>query len=461
MTGFVTGLTTSTAESLAPDQASLKAAGKLLKPAKWPLRETDGSYIWAECQGSGANPYRVIFDLRDHGYKCTCPSRKFPCKHTLALMILYAEGAADFSPGSIPQWGSDWIGRRRGAVPKPADDTPKPKVSLSKALRDDPAKPDDPKRTAATEAARQTRAKATRDTQLAGLQDLETWIADQLSLGLPQLLGALPERCRTIAARMADAKAPSLSGRIDDIPERVLSLPAPARPDALIEELGKLVLLSRAMRSEPPHPGVTRLVASAESREEVLSDVHAESLQAVWQVVACHSRTRKDGLVAHSTWALACGEVARFANLLDFVPASLGKRGAGFTVGDTFEAEMVFYPGSATRAVIRQRSPSEAALWPQAADLPDQLSQALAQAPWTQDMPVLLGPGRLADLGGQTVWTATGMAQPDSAPVPVAQDRLPALTFGLPLTATAALWAHGRLRLLASQTPLGTMFHDD
>ena len=100
-------ITLDTVTALAPDQASLNAASKLLKPAKWPLRqqETAAGLVWGECQGSGANPYRVVFDLGDQGYKCTCPSRKFPCKHTLALMWMYAEGAGDFTPGTTPDWG--------------------------------------------------------------------------------------------------------------------------------------------------------------------------------------------------------------------------------------------------------------------------------------------------------------------------------------------------------------------
>jgi hypothetical protein len=74
-------------EELAPDQASLSAAAKLKKSGAWSLRGCDDAgLIWGECQGSGAAPYRVMCSEADYGYKCTCPSRKFPCKHTLALM---------------------------------------------------------------------------------------------------------------------------------------------------------------------------------------------------------------------------------------------------------------------------------------------------------------------------------------------------------------------------------------
>src|SRR5689334_12220180 len=102
-------------EGLAPDQASLGAARKLLKATLWPtLAEADG-LIWGECQGSGATPYRVVVTEADAGYKCTCPSRKFPCKHALALMWMRADKSAAFVPSTVPDWVKDWLSRRRGA----------------------------------------------------------------------------------------------------------------------------------------------------------------------------------------------------------------------------------------------------------------------------------------------------------------------------------------------------------
>ncbi|WP_367276283.1 SWIM zinc finger family protein [uncultured Erythrobacter sp.] len=74
-----------------PDQASLTAAKELLKPAEWPLlRENGDGLIWGECRGSGSTPYRHVVSELDADYNCTCPSRKFPCKHALALMYIRA-----------------------------------------------------------------------------------------------------------------------------------------------------------------------------------------------------------------------------------------------------------------------------------------------------------------------------------------------------------------------------------
>ena len=92
-------------EALAPDQAALDAARKLLKPATWPTLACDETgLVWGEAQGSGATPYRVVISEADAGYKCTCPSRKCPCKHSLALMWMRAEGKAVFASATPPQW---------------------------------------------------------------------------------------------------------------------------------------------------------------------------------------------------------------------------------------------------------------------------------------------------------------------------------------------------------------------
>ena len=141
-------LTLQRIEGLAPDQESLAAARKLLKPSSWPTLAEGEGLVWGECQGSGATPYRVVVHEADAGYKCTCPSRKFPCKHSLALMWMRADKPAAFTPATVPDWVKDWLSRRRGAstAPNKAEEEPKkPKARPSIRLTEVPeavAKPD-------------------------------------------------------------------------------------------------------------------------------------------------------------------------------------------------------------------------------------------------------------------------------------------------------------------------------
>src|SRR5262249_15374045 len=133
--GFAMALTLTKIEEIAPDQASLAAARKLLTPGDWPTLACDDlGLVWGECQGSGALPYRVVISETDLGYKSTCPSRKFPCKHTLALMWMRADGRS-FGKHERPDWVNEWLARRRPAgsrKPAAADaDETKPKVSIA------------------------------------------------------------------------------------------------------------------------------------------------------------------------------------------------------------------------------------------------------------------------------------------------------------------------------------------
>src|SRR5882757_3261229 len=131
-------------EALAPDQAALDAARKLFKPAAWPtLACDDAGLVWGEAQGSGATPYRVVVSEIDAGYKCTCPSRKFPCKHSLALMWIRAEGKLAFATGTPPQWVNDWLSRRRGPSPAtPAAGSAKASLALTASGEQEDAAPD-------------------------------------------------------------------------------------------------------------------------------------------------------------------------------------------------------------------------------------------------------------------------------------------------------------------------------
>src|SRR6185295_1957939 len=170
------GLTRSAVEAMAPDQSALTAASALLKPAKWPVRARSGGLIWGECQGSGANPYRVVADTDEHGSKCTCPSRKFPCKHALALMWLFVDDGATFQDAEIPAWVNDWMGRRRKGAAPPRTDAPGDAKSMSAARDMSAEAPPDPKAEARKQAAADKRAQETRQSVRAATEDLDGWL---------------------------------------------------------------------------------------------------------------------------------------------------------------------------------------------------------------------------------------------------------------------------------------------
>src|SRR5258708_2578891 len=279
------GLTRSAIEAMAPDQSALTAASALLKPAKWPVRARSGHLIWGECQGSGANPYRVVADTDEQGSKCTCPSRKFPCKHAIALMWLFVDDGATFQDADIPAWVNDWMGRRRKgtapARPGALSGALGEAKSLSTAREAVADAPHDAKADARKRAAAERRAQDTRRTVRAATEDLDGWISDQLRTGLSGFLNEAGERCRRIAARLVDAKAGSLASRVDEMPSRLLGLPTEQRIDGAIAELGKLALLTRAWPAAPDDPALRREVIGSETREEGFADTEAPRCEAL------------------------------------------------------------------------------------------------------------------------------------------------------------------------------------
>ena len=459
------GIELKTVEQLATDQASLKAAAGLAKPAKWSGvgASHDGALIWGQCSGSGANPYRVMADLRDLGNKCTCPSRKFPCKHVLALLWLNAEAIVPFAPGDTPEWVSDWLARRRGggaARTLAAPAKPGEAKDLTTARAAEPRAEESEESAARREAAAVRRAEETDRLILDALDALDQWIGDQLRLGLGAFLEDSAARSRRIAARLVDGKAAAMASRLDELPARLFALPAGDRLRGAVVELGKIVLLGRAYRAQPRDPEIRRAVAGTEAREALLADAGTPRVKSSWEVLAELVETRRDGLVSQATWLLNLAEAGpRFAMLLDFFPASAGRRGSVFTEGERFAGELAFYPARRPlRALLvgRDACPIDGreSAWPEVPDaLGEQLTAPLLDEPWASDIPVLLPAGRLAtDPQGRIWWRS----ERDEAILPVAGD-LPRALRGTALDRSAALWSNNRLKLLAATTPWGRL----
>lgn len=450
-------------EHLATDQASLKAAAGLAKPGKWSGVgiSDDGALIWGECAGSGANPYRVMADLRDMGSKCTCPSRKFPCKHALALFWLRAEAIIPFVASETPEWVGEWLARRRSTGGAPRSTAPAAAKNLDAARSMEAETVPDAKAAARRDSASAKRTEDTERLILDALSALEQWIGDQLRLGLGGFVDDVAARCRRIAARLVDGKAAALAGHVDEMPARLLALPVGDRVRGATVELARALLLARAFRADPRNAELRRAVASAESRETLLADPATTRVTSAWEVLAERVRTRRDGLVSQTTWLLNLTAGPRFAMLLDFFPASAGRRSSAFTPGEQFVGELLFYPARMPlRALLIQR---EAALvdgtpldWPVPdGSFEDALTAPLLAEPWATERPVLLPSGRIGfDRAGAPWWhPRTG-----GTSLPLAEDA-DGLATGTELTRTAALWSGNRLEMLATQTRWGRIGH--
>src|SRR3712207_3368213 len=94
------GLTVDGITALAPD-AKVAAAGRRLGvPRSWEGHGRSTEALWGECRGSAV--YQVRVDLSDLAVKCSCPSRKHPCKHGIGLLFLHLETPLPTAPA--PDW---------------------------------------------------------------------------------------------------------------------------------------------------------------------------------------------------------------------------------------------------------------------------------------------------------------------------------------------------------------------
>ncbi|NHN33409.1 SWIM zinc finger family protein [Paenibacillus sp. S3N08] len=94
-------------DSLAINSSAMKNGRDLVKKNSFPIlgKSADETIIFGECKGSGKEPYHCSVDyikLEEPIFRCSCPSRQFPCKHILGLMYAYALGQT-FEIADIPE----------------------------------------------------------------------------------------------------------------------------------------------------------------------------------------------------------------------------------------------------------------------------------------------------------------------------------------------------------------------
>ncbi|MHC4398510.1 MAG: SWIM zinc finger family protein [Planctomycetota bacterium] len=126
-------------DAAAPNAAAIKNGRGLVLKNKFVGLHTsaDDTLLFGECKGSGKSNYRTSCDfVRPDGpvYRCTCPSRQFPCKHCLGLMYAYVEGKK-FTTAEVPE---DVAAKREKAaqrVEKKKAEADKPRKVNTAALK--------------------------------------------------------------------------------------------------------------------------------------------------------------------------------------------------------------------------------------------------------------------------------------------------------------------------------------
>ncbi|WP_248963982.1 SWIM zinc finger family protein [Sphaerisporangium perillae] len=405
-------------------------------PAKWSAMGVMPEVLWGECKGSGTKPYLACVDLGDPAYRCSCPSRKFPCKHALGLLLLWSADSVP-SAESSPAWVAEWLQQRRaravkaaatsdGASPDgaPSDhdasDGGAPDRAASdgdvsdsgasdRAASDDgdvsdgdvsyaDASPPGPGRTDRSRvgtgdgAAADRRAAQREQRVAAGLSELERWLADQIGQGLATARQNAPAQWEELTRRLVDAQAPGVAGVVGRLPRVLTEEDWPAR---LLGEYGLLHLLAVGHRRAPELPAPLRdtirsRVGFPTPREEVL----AGATQRDHWVVLGGRDEEQDRLVSRRVW-LWGRRSGRPALVLSFAPAGQALD-ASLVVGTTIDADLAFYPGaSPLRALVAVRHevmPPGAPAGSGVRVALREVAAALEGDPWLESWPVVLGP---------------------------------------------------------------------
>ena len=431
--------------ALAPDDASAKAARGLVSPAKWPLLGATDAAAWGECQGSGAKPYQTQVDLSGPAFRCSCPSRKFPCKHGLALLLLRAEHGARFTGGEPPAWVAEWLSSRNDKAQK------KEAQQAEKA-----AAPVDPQAAARAEAQRWKRVEG-------AALDLQRFLADQLARGLGSLDANTLKAWATMAARMVDAQAPGLGARLQETMAGVRQ--GEHWPERTLQGLGLLQLacdaLARRESLSPERQADLRTLAGW-PHDQAAVVAGGERMADRWLVLGVASEERPNKLTERRVWLRGAAS-GRIGWLLEHAFAGRGFEQA-WLAGTVVPATLAWFPSaSPLRALVVERGETAqaqdaVALVREEAPVSDdapwhQVAARVAANPWVTLHPLLLGDVRVEAADGHA-WLRRG----DQAWPLRASDgelwRLLACTGGAPAT-MAAEWDGVAVRPLTAWTDPG------
>lgn len=357
---------------LAPDDASAKAGQQLASSAKWVVKAQHARALWGDCQGSGKTPYKTIIDLTNIAFKCSCPSRKFPCKHGLGLMLLHVQQPAAFSTeNELPPHVAEWLDKRE-------------QKEVAKEQKED--KPGD-------ETAKAKRVESRDKKVTGGIEELKYWIKDVVRTGIMNVPQQAYQFNQNITARMVDAQAGGLANQLRQINK--INFYGNSWQRLLLKRLSSIYLLTEAYSNIAQMPvamaqELKTLVGWTTPKEEILQQTPVNDN---WTIVSV--TTSEDGnITTERTWLYGMA-TNRFALWLNFYAGNQVPQRMFFP-GMCIQAGIFYYPGVLPqRALIDKYEGVPVAAMSVApgndvANLYNNIAQQLAQNPFTEQIPFLL-----------------------------------------------------------------------
>jgi SWIM zinc finger len=377
--------------SLAPDRASVQAATALAGTRALLDVGTYSKALWGSCAGGGGRIYQTVVDLGSTPvYACSCPSRKVPCKHALALLLQWSDGLVLGS--SPPSFATAWLSAREARTTRPEP------VNAERQ----PGELADP-------AAAAKRAAARAERVAAGLDELDQWLCDQVRGGIAGLERAGYAHFDRMAARMVDAQAPGAAGMLRSIPAEFARVGWPSR---VLEQLGALHLLIEAHRRLEELPADLAATVRARigypiAKAEVLA---LPGIVDHWFAVGMVD-TAEYRLDTRRVWLYGAAS-GRWAVIMSFAPPG-SPLDDTVVAGHLLRAQLHFYPGAGQfRALVgEQTSATAGATMPPAESFTDvraRFGRLVAADPWAARMPAVINAAPVPSPGLWRLRAASG-----------------------------------------------------
>ncbi len=365
--------------ALAPDAGSVKNGKALATASKWQNLGSTERVLWGECQGSGKNPYQAQIDLSEPAFKCSCPSRKFPCKHGLGLFLLSVSQGDLFTQDTAPTWVEDWLTKRAATAEKKEEKQKVPVDLVAQAKRQE-------KRSSKV---------------AAGIVDLDLWLQDILSSGLADAQSQPYGFWDGMAARLVDAQAPGLARRVRQLAGIANGGGANWAGELLIE-LSKIYLLIQGyQRQESLSIGMRAEIRSqvgwTTSQEDLLGLLQQGEVTSQlddWLVMGKSiTEDLTSNLQTQRVW-LQGQNSDRLALMINFAPSNQ-PLDITWIPGALVTAKLIFFPGSyqlRAIAIDRQEAQQGGAIKSGGTInmAIDRYALALAQNPWLEVFPLII-----------------------------------------------------------------------
>jgi hypothetical protein len=305
--------------ALAPDEETIKRADKISDPVKWSTAAFADNIVWGNIKGSALEDYSVIISLEPLSFNCDCPVKLKVCKHSLALLMMYAN--SKLQSADMPEKVFAWAIK-----------------NIKNIQSDNPSKTESSSESAIKEKKKNERLELMRS----GIEDLERWLYDIMAQGLANVAHSNPRFWENSAARFKDSKLSKVAYTIREIADEFNYKVSDYHKIAIkIGELSLLVDTAKnidnftSINQEELLNQLGRLVR----KNEVIAADHV--IRDLWTVIGQSEQYTLDGLIERRVWLLG-NKSLQVALILDFL--FQGDFDLKFSVGESFESELYFYP---------------------------------------------------------------------------------------------------------------------